>query len=124
VLLLTLAPSQHHSLVRQEHGRTIPLAAVALSSLWNGGARSLPVCFNNRGKGAEGSTLRQARLAQPVKTMHGILGVLVTENTLVAFNRETGVDPQHFGSLFPGLLKLSELSISGREPKMSPLQIG
>jgi hypothetical protein len=25
VLRLTLAPFQHHSLVRQEHGRTIPL---------------------------------------------------------------------------------------------------
>src|SRR6266436_10270175 len=29
VLRLTLAPSQHHSPVGQEHGRTIPLAAVA-----------------------------------------------------------------------------------------------
>jgi hypothetical protein len=32
VLLLTLAPSQHHSLVRQEHGRTIPLAAVTVAA--------------------------------------------------------------------------------------------
>src|SRR5215470_15340225 len=28
VLRLTLAPSQHHSLVRQERGRTIPLAVI------------------------------------------------------------------------------------------------
>jgi hypothetical protein len=28
VLRLRLAPSQHHSLVGQEHGRTIPLADV------------------------------------------------------------------------------------------------
>jgi hypothetical protein len=28
VLRLTIAPFQHHSLVRQEHDRTIPLAAV------------------------------------------------------------------------------------------------
>jgi hypothetical protein len=28
VLRLTLAPSQHHSLVGQEHGRTIPLPAI------------------------------------------------------------------------------------------------
>jgi len=31
VLRLTLAPSQHHSLVGQEHGRTIPLPAVQQS---------------------------------------------------------------------------------------------
>jgi hypothetical protein len=34
VLRLTLAPSQHYSLVGQEHGRTIPLAdEVAVRSL-------------------------------------------------------------------------------------------
>jgi len=31
VLRLTLAPSQHHSPVGQEHGRTIPLAEVNAS---------------------------------------------------------------------------------------------
>src|SRR5215813_3069220 len=30
VLHLTLAPSQHHSSVGQEHGRTIPLAVIGL----------------------------------------------------------------------------------------------
>jgi hypothetical protein len=32
VLRLTLAPFQHHSLVRQEHGRTIPLAAISAAA--------------------------------------------------------------------------------------------
>jgi hypothetical protein len=31
VLRLTLAPSKHHSPVGQEHGRTIPLAAIQVS---------------------------------------------------------------------------------------------
>ena len=33
VLRLTLAPSQHHSPVGQEHGRTIPLADFAVAQL-------------------------------------------------------------------------------------------
>src|SRR5262249_13905542 len=35
VLRLTRAPSQHHSPVGQEHGRTIPLAEVTVASFAN-----------------------------------------------------------------------------------------
>ena len=49
----------------------------------------------------------QPRLANPIKTVLYILGVLVDQNTFPAFNCETGVDPQHLCCLFPGLLKLS-----------------
>ena len=49
--------------------------------------------YNFTTVGTRGSSLRQPRLAQPVKTVLGILGVLVDHNTFPAFNRETGVDP-------------------------------
>src|SRR6516165_4091570 len=74
--------------------------------------------------GTRSSSLRQPRLAQAVKNVLGILGVLVNCKTLPAFNRETGVDPQHLCGLCPGLLRLSQLGIGGREPKTGMLQIG
>jgi hypothetical protein len=49
--------------------------------------------------GTRGSTLRQPGLAHPVKTVLHVLGVFVDGKTLVMFNCETGVDPQHFGGL-------------------------
>jgi hypothetical protein len=60
------------------------------------------------------STLRQPRLAQPVKTGLDILGVLVDGHAFPTFNRESGVDPQHLHGLFPGLLKLSRLRTGKR----------
>jgi hypothetical protein len=42
-----------------------------------------------------GSTFRQARLAQPINAMLDVLRVLVDHNTFVSFNCETGVDPKH-----------------------------
>src|SRR5262249_2187142 len=73
--------------------------------------------------GGEGSPLRQSRPAQPIKTMLGILGVLVDGQTFPAFNREPGVDPQHLGHLSPGLLNLSQLRIGGCQPNMRHLQV-
>jgi hypothetical protein len=70
------------------------------------------------------SSLRQSRFAQPVKTVLYVLGVLVAENSLVAFNRETGVDPQHLRCLVPGVLKVSRLGIGAREQKMPHLHVG
>jgi hypothetical protein len=53
-----------------------------------------------------------------------VLRVLVEdEKRFVSFNRETGVAPQHLRGLFPGLLKLSQLRIGGREPNMAELPI-
>jgi hypothetical protein len=45
--------------------------------------------------GTRSSSLQQSRLAQPVKTVLEVLGVLVDQNTFVSFNCETGVDPKH-----------------------------
>src|SRR5215468_3322124 len=75
--------------------------------------------------GTGNSSLRQPGLAKPINTVLGILGVLVDDKkTFPALNCETGVDSQHLRSLFPRLLKLSQLRIGGREPKMGPLEIG
>src|SRR5262245_2468084 len=46
LLRLTLAPSQHHSQVGQEHGRTIPLAVVELSQI--SGVLLLAACRGQR----------------------------------------------------------------------------
>src|SRR5262245_50820762 len=56
--------------------------------------------------------------------MVDILGILEDGETLPAFNCETGVDPQHLRSLFPGLLKLPQLGVGSREPKMGQLYVG
>src|SRR5260370_32752096 len=92
-----------------------------------GSQPAVMICFDNRGKGAEcglRSSLREPRLARPIKTMLNILGVLVDGKTFPAFNREPGVDPQHLSGFGSRLLNLSRLRIGGREPKMGPLQIG
>src|SRR6202011_1457351 len=70
------------------------------------------------------STFRQLRLAQPIKTMLGVLGVLADVKTLPALNCEPRVDSQHLRGFGSRLLKLSRLRIGGREPKMGPLRIG
>jgi hypothetical protein len=85
--------------------------------------RSLQAYQGKAGKATNGSTLRQPRLAQPIKTMLDILGVLEEDNTLVALNRVTGVDPQHLRGFFARLLKLSRLRIGACQGKMRPLQI-
>jgi hypothetical protein len=53
-----------------------------------------------------------------------IVRVFVDDNTFRTFDRETGVDPHHFGGLGPGLLNLSRLRVGGGEPSMGPLIIG
>src|SRR5262245_19691727 len=87
-------------------------------------ARAVRIRHRTPTVGARTSSLREPRLTQPVKTMLGILGVLVDCKTFPAFNCETGVDPQHLRSLSAGLPKLPRLGIGGREPKTEPLQIG
>ena len=132
VLRLTLARSQHHSPVGQEHGRTIPLADIRPSvelqasdpQLLTGyrhaeigvthGERRKDASSNVMSVDTRNSTLRQPRLAQPVKTGLDILGVLVDGHAFPTFNRESGVDPQHLHGLFPGLLKLSRLRTGKR----------
>src|SRR5258708_1846118 len=132
VLRLTLAPSQHHSPVGQEHGRTIPLADIPPSVELQASDPQLltgyrhaetGVTHGERRKDASStvmsvdprtSPLRQPRLAQPVKTGLDILGVLVDGHAFPTFNRESGVDPQHVHGLFPGLLKLSRLRTGKR----------
>src|SRR5262245_26232204 len=91
--------------------------AVKASSVAMGHNRS-----SGRGAIRTESTFRQPRFAQPIKTTLGILGVPVDGETFVSFNCETGGDPQHLRGLCPGLLKLSQLGVGGREPKMRPLQ--
>src|SRR6266566_2077311 len=73
---------------------------------------------------SEGSSLRQPRLAHSIKTVLGILGVLVDGKGLISFNRETGVDSQHLRGFGPGLLKLPRLRVGGRQRDMRTLQIG
>src|SRR6266478_246664 len=68
--------------------------------------------------------LRQPRLAQPIKAMLDILGVLVDGKTFPAFNREPRVDPQHLRGFGSRLLKLSRLRVGGRQHKMRTLLIG
>src|SRR5258708_40044536 len=68
--------------------------------------------------------LRQPRLAQPIKAVLDILGVLVDGKTFVSFNREPRVDPQHLRGFGSRLLKLSRLGIGGRQHKMRTLLIG
>src|SRR6266436_9708209 len=74
--------------------------------------------------GTRSSTLRQPRLAQPIKTMLGILWVLVDGETFPAVNCKCRVDPQHLRGFGSRLLKLSRLRICGGQEKMRPLQIG
>src|SRR5262249_18384886 len=73
---------------------------------------------------AGASTLRQPRLAPPVKTVLEVLGVPVDPNTFVSFNGETGVDSQHLRGFGLRLLKSSQLRIGRRQIKMGYLQIG
>src|SRR5262249_890613 len=77
-----------------------------------------------RADAGSGSSLRQSRLAEPIKTMLDILGVLVDGKTFPAFNCEGRVDPEHLRGFRSCLLKLSRLRIRGREPKTGPLQVG
>src|SRR5215469_10834592 len=65
---------------------------------------------------ARSSSLRQPRLAQAVKNVLGIPGVLVDEKTFNSFNCVTRVNPQHVGGRFPGLLKLSQLTTGCCQP--------
>ena len=68
-------------------------------------------------EGRQFSTLGQPRLAQPVKTMIEVLGVLVDGKGHKSFDRETGVDSQHLYGLLPGLLNVSRLRIADARKK-------
>ena len=66
-------------------------------NLWNGAPPCVPRGYRSkspRGRlRAEGSSLRRPRLAQSVKTVLDVLGVLVGENTFVDFNRRAATSP-------------------------------
>src|SRR6266481_8082008 len=83
-------------------------------------SKSAPVAT----EGGQGSSLRQPRLAQPVKTVLGILGVLEDDKTFPALNCEPRVDPQHLCGFGSRLLELPRLRIGGRQQNMRPLRIG
>src|SRR5262249_27857164 len=73
---------------------------------------------------ARGSSLRQPRLAQPVKTVLEVLGVLMDPKAFVSFNCETRVDPQHLRGFGSRLLKPPQLRVGARQKKMGRLKIG
>src|SRR5215467_3822820 len=75
----------------RENGALDPKLPAHLPNLWNGTARSRTGCFDSGGKGADSgqwSSLRQSRLAQPLKTVLGILGILVDGKTFPSINCE------------------------------------
>ena len=82
------------------------------------------VSSNVTAVGTRSSTLRQPRLPHAIHIMVEVLGVLVDEKTFGAFDRETGIDPQHFRGCGSRLLKLSRLGMGARQRDMRPLQTG
>src|SRR5260370_32037486 len=68
------------------------------------------------------SSLRQPRLAHPINMMIEVLVVLVDKNTFLAFDCETGIDPQHLRGFGSRLLNLSRLVIRTRHRHMRPLR--
>jgi hypothetical protein len=62
MLRLTLAPFPHHSLVRQEHDRTIPLAVVEMLKIdYLSGYNAMPNNATNRVAYCPGALLEQWR---------------------------------------------------------------
>ena len=82
--------------------------------------RSLPPYGALSGPGVAKLSLRQARLAQAVEQMLGILGALEeSQSPLRAVDRVLRVDPQHLGCLRTGLIELPQLREIGGQPDVA-----